>query len=200
MDHTAGHYELIGGVWNDADTSTTAVVDPKLVFQIDLRGFPIGSDQAILDAFAAWEQATGGDVFDEAGSTFQNVTVAFGDGLNTYSMRNLGGRTLAATFITWDDANDNDKIDTGETFLEMDVVHNSTVQWAIAEVGAKGKWFDVQNVATHENGHVFELDHPGKAHPEDAEQTMFATASPKETKKRDLEANGDIPGINPIVS
>ena len=130
------------------------------------------------------------------GSTFQNVTVAFGDGLNTYSMRNLGGRILAATFITWDDANDNDKIDTGETFLEMDVVHNSTVRWAIAEVGAKGKWFDVQNVATHENGHVFGLDHPGKAHPEDAKQTMFATASPQETKKRDLEANGDIPGIN----
>ena len=183
-------------MWTDADP-TTADVDPKLAFVIDLRGFPAGSGQAILNAFAAWEAETPGDLFDEAGSSFANANVVIGDGVNTYSMRNLGGRALAATFITWDDANNNDKIDTGETFLEMDVVHNFTVTWATDETAAntKGKWWDVQNVAAHEDGHVFGLGHPGDAHEEDKGQTMYASAPPKETSKRTLEADGDIPGI-----
>jgi len=61
---------------------------------------------------------------------YANTTVAFGDGLNTYSMRNLAdGAVLASTFITWDDANDNNSMDAGEEFLEMDVVHNSLIKW-----------------------------------------------------------------------
>ena len=103
---------------------------------------------------------------------------------------------MASTFITWDEANDDGKINNGESFLEMDVVHNFTVKWDTDEsTDPKGKYWDVQNVATHENGHVFGLAHPGDAHDEDKVQTMFASASPKETSKRTLEANGDIPGI-----
>jgi hypothetical protein len=195
-DHSAGHFELIGGVWDDADGSN-GVVDPKLDFVIDLRGFPTGSGQAILDAFDAWESQTAGDLFDETGSSFADTDVVIGDGVNTYSMRNLGGRVLAATFITWDDADNNGAIDTGETFLEMDIVHNFTVTWTTDDTsaGTKGKWFDVQGVANHEIGHAFGLAHPGSGHAEDEEQTMFASAGPKETKKRTLEADGDVPGI-----
>ena len=68
------------------------------------------------------------------------------------------------------------------------------MKWALDEDGAKGRWYDVQNVATHENGHVFGLTHPANDHPEDPEQTMFASASPKETKKRDLHPAGDVLG------
>ena len=123
------------------------------------------------------------------------MSVVFGDGVNTYSMRNLGGRVLAATFITWDDANDDGKINNGESFLEMDVVNNFTVSWGTDTSVPKGKWWDVRNVATHENGHVFGLGHPGDAHEDDKPQTMYASAPAKETSKRSLEANGDIPGI-----
>lgn len=200
------HFELIGGVWADAVESTPAV-DPQLAFQIDLRGFPEGSDAAILAAFAAWEGVTKGDLF--AGSSFNNVVVAQ-DGINTYSMRNLGGRVLAATFITWDDDNDNDAIDTGEAFLEMDVVFNFTVKWAIDPDGegpltadANGKWFDVQTVAAHEDGHVFGLGHVGRGiHTlaRDEEQTMHFTVAPKETKQRSLESDGDVLGAQaPIL-
>lgn len=192
-DHRFGHYELIGGVWAD-NTPGNEVVDPGLVFKVDLRGFPDGSKDAILQSFSAWEAETQGVLL--GGISFVDVNVAFGDGVNTYSMRNLGGRVLAATYITWDDGDDDGKINAGEPFLEMDVVHNVTVKWAIAPQGVSGKWFDVQNVAVHEIGHVYGLGHPGNAHSEDNEQTMYASAAPKETKKRTLESNGDIPGIN----
>lgn len=185
------HFELIGGVWGD---STAGVVDPALGFVVDLRGFPQGSDQAIANAFATWEAATTGWLV--GGIVFEDAVVSFADGVNTYSMRNLGGGgVLAATFMTWDDLDDNSEINGGEPFLEMDVIHNSTVQWGLSESRPKGRWWDVQNVATHEVGHVFGLDHPGDAHDEDKRQTMFASSPPKETSKRSLEVDGDIPGI-----
>ena len=195
------HFTFLGGVWADANTATPEV-DPQLAFQIDLRGFPAGSDQAILAAFASWESVTKGDLL--ATPSFNNVVVDFGDDINTYSMRNLGGRVLAATFITYDDANDNDVLDAGDVFLEMDVVFNSTVKWAIDPDGegpqtadANGKWFDVENVAAHEDGHVFGMGHVGNGiHTldRDKEQTMFVSAAPEETKQRTLELDGDILG------
>lgn len=189
------HFELIGGVWSDL-TPGAAVVDPGLVFSVDLRLFPDGSGPAIEDAFTAWELETAGLLVQDL--IFEDVTLGFADGVSTYTMRNLGGGgVLAATFITWDDLNGNDVIDGDppELFLEMDVIHNSTVKWGIAESSPRGKWWDVQNVATHELGHVFGLAHPGDAHEADKVQTMFASAPPKEIGKRSLEPDGDIPGI-----
>lgn len=191
--HQNGHYELIGGVWVDGDNST-AVVDPLLTFIVDIRGFPVGSGNAIIDSFDAWEINTKGQLVQSL--VFADANVVLGDGVNTYSMRNLGGGgVLAATFFTWDDANNNNDIDSGEQYLEVDVVHNSTVKWAIAENGGKGKWFDVPNVATHEIGHVYGLGHSGSAHELDFLQTMFASAPPKETEKRSPEPTGDTLGV-----
>ena len=192
VDHSAGHYELLGGVWADADLSTNEV-DPSLAFVVDLRGFPTGSRQAIEDAFAAWEGRTAGDLV--ASLAFANADVKFGDGVNTYSMRNLGGRVLAIAYPTWDDAND--KIDPGEEWLEFDVIHNFTVSWATDETAGNtpGKWFDVRGTSTHELGHVFGMADSGKAHERDKAQTMYAYISAKDTSTRTLELDGDVPGI-----
>jgi hypothetical protein len=195
VNHDGAHYVLIGGQWADADP-LNGVVDPALTFVVDLRGFPAGADQAIRDAFYAWEVVTAGLLVDWDNSSYGPVDVSLGDGVNTYSMRNLGGGgVLASTYITWDDANANNTIDVGEQFLEMDVIHNSLISWGTDISIPPGKrWFDVQAVATHEIGHVFGLDHPA-GHDADRRQTMYASIAAKDTSKRSLEADGDIPGI-----
>lgn len=188
------HFTLLGGTWADLD-GISPEVDPLLAFQIDLRGFPDGSGPALLAAFASWENVTKGNLL--AASSFNDLVVDFGDGINTYSMRNLGGRVLAATFITYDDANNSGVLDEGDVFLEMDVVFNSSVKWAVDSTGVKGKWFDVQSVAAHEDGHVFGMGHVGNGIHTlegDEEQTMYKSLASGETNKRSLEADGDIPG------
>jgi len=123
--HLDGHFELIGGVWSDS--IKRGVVDSGLVFSVDLRLFPDGSGPAILAAFTAWELETTGLLVGDI--IFEDVMLGFGDGDSTYTMRNLGGGgVLAATFITWDDTNDDSEINNAELFIEMDVVHNSTAQ------------------------------------------------------------------------
>ena len=189
----AGHFVLIGGHWADAIPGTPEV-DPSLNFIVDLRGFPAGSQAAIEAAFDTWQAVTKGVLVGTL--TNADTEVIIGDGVNTYSMRNLGdGTVLASTFITWDDANNNGLIDTGEQFMEMDVVHNFAVKWRTDTFTPSSKrWYDLQSTAVHEIGHVFGLDHPsGDAC--DKEQTLFASIASQETKKRTLEPNGDIPGI-----
>ena len=195
------HFTHLGPTWADND-GTSAEVDPELDFKIDLRGFPTGSSTSLEAAFASWENVTKGDLLDTL--TYEDLVIAFGDGTNTYSMRNLGGRVLAATFITYNDVNDNGERDTGDLFLEMDVIFNRTVKWAIDPDGegpltaaVNGKWFDVETVAAHEHGHVIGMGHVGRGiHTldRDKEQTMYVSTAPKETKQVSLEADGDVLG------
>ena len=74
--------------------------------------------------------------------------------------------------------------------VEWDQVYDD-VDFDWSSSGATGK-MDFENIATHELGHSV-----GMGHPPDSctEETMFASASTGETKKRSLEA-GDITGID----
>ena len=100
-----------------------------------------------------------------------------------------GGQTLAVTY-TWQWSN-------GE--IESDTLFNTSVTWG--NLGAEGDGcietagnvYDVGNIATHEFGHTYGLDHPSAARFE----TMYAYGYSGETLKRST-ATGDRAGINAI--
>ena len=184
-DHEGGHYELIGATWTDPSMPT------PLDFTIDDRLFPTGGPQDIEDALATWESLTGGDL---VGTISHGVVaeIRLDDGVNSITMRNLGdGKILGVAIYRYFDANGNEKLDGGDTFLEVDVILNFLIRWG--NPGDNGKWYHLLTVAIHEAGHVFGLDHSGTDHDEDRDQVMYRSTSSKTVKVP--QGNGDIPGI-----
>jgi hypothetical protein len=95
-----------------------------------------------------------------------------------------GGSSIAVTY-TWQWSN-------GE--IESDTVFNSRLPWFIANSEADGcdegtAKYDLANIATHEFGHTYGLDHPNGRW-----ETMYAFGFTGETLKRSLGA-GDTDGI-----
>lgn len=100
-----------------------------------------------------------------------------------------GGTTLAVTYTwRWSDGT-----------VESDTLFNTSVTWA--NLGSEGDGcyetagnvYDVGNIATHEFGHTYGLDHPSSARFE----TMYAYGYSGETLKRS-PASGDLNGIQAI--
>lgn len=99
---------------------------------------------------------------------------------------NQGGPWLATTYTwRWNDGT-----------IESDVVFNKGVAWWKAPSEGDGCYetagavYDVGNIATHEFGHAYGLDHPTGARFE----TMYAYGYSGETLKRSL-ATGDVAGV-----
>lgn len=99
------------------------------------------------------------------------------------------GTSLAVTYTwRWSDGT-----------VESDTIFNTSVAWA--NLGAEGDGcyetagavYDVGNIATHEFGHTYGLDHPSSARFE----TMYAYGYSGETLKRS-PTSGDLAGINAI--
>jgi hypothetical protein len=95
------------------------------------------------------------------------------------------GSSLAVTYTwRWNDGT-----------IESDTIFNSRVPWAQLVDDGDGcvsqPVYDVGNIATHEFGHTYGLDHP----PGDRFETMYAYGYTGETLKRS-PASGDIAGIN----
>lgn len=104
------------------------------------------------------------------------------DGRNQIAWGDLGATGAIAVTTTWYNRF------SGQA-LESDAQYNTFFPWSTD--GAAGT-MDVQNIATHELGHAFGLDHPkGKGV---GCLTMYAYASDGETQKRTLGV-GDVLGI-----
>jgi hypothetical protein len=142
---------------------------------------------AVVAAFAAW--STGGHhgpgfaVADDATVTKETANhqtdILFG---------RTPGNAIAVTY-TW-------RWSTGE--YESDTVFSSRVPWAIVSETGDGcneavAAYDVQDIATHEFGHIYGLDHPGG----DRFATMYGYGYTGETLKRTL-ATSDSLGIDTL--
>lgn len=104
------------------------------------------------------------------------------DGYNVIYRKNLGLNGVLAVNYSWSYLD--------SVIYENDIVFNTSYWWT-----TNGTWFcyDVQNVATHEVGHSFQLDDLGSSG--ESEMTMYYSSGMNETKKRSLEG-GDKNGIN----
>jgi hypothetical protein len=139
-------------------------------------------------------------VFDAAGNTWDNRTAAdvFGtvtagvhgtagtlDGVNQISFVGLGASTTIAVTTTWYNR-------ASHQAVESDGQYNTYYAWATS--GAPGA-MDVQDIATHEIGHTFGLNHPKGGGISCL--TMYAYANYGETQKRTL-GDGDLLGLRAI--
>ena len=159
--------------------STTAHFNPA--------GAPVsGAATAFQNAFSAWKAASNNapSITVASDGTVRSATADHTDELMFAALQ---GRTLAVTY-TW-------HWTTGE--YEDDVVFNTKVPWFMAGSEGTGCYpgvnaYDLQDVATHEFGHVY-----GLGHVQAPFNTMYPTATTGETYKRSL-APGDALGIRAV--
>lgn len=155
-------------------------------------------------SFATWQNVPGLSlIIQELGSV--TSAPSSDDGKNTINWitsnwRNLSFRppsnALAVTLLSFD-ANDG-------SITDADIYFNSeSFQWG--EVGGAGtsSLIDVQNIATHEIGHLLGLDHSSEKFFEEdealADATMYYASGAGETSRRSLKAD-DLAAISALYS
>jgi hypothetical protein len=173
---TNGQFSLTG--WKVASGGQTAYLTTSTV------PAGLGSVTSALQAsFNAWSGAP-------------RITVSTGGTVTKYTANHryelmwgrTGGSSIAVTYTwRWSDGS-----------IESDTVFNSRLQWF--QAGGEGDGcvetqprYDVANIATHEFGHTYGLDHATS----DRYETMYPYGFTGETLKRSPE-NGDLAGINAI--
>jgi len=181
-----GYYELIGTKLTDTAT-----------YYVNTSGAPEGSLTEIDASFDTWEGAVAIDLFTNGGTT--TISGRKYDGQNTVSWSRIAPKsTIAiATFWYYSDGNP----ETFDPIIEFDIVFKSFLNWGI-DPDDEGPMsltnaFDVQNIATHEVGHIVGL---GDLYDNDNSYlTMYGYGSIGETQKISLE-DGDIEGANLIYN
>ncbi|MFC2069138.1 matrixin family metalloprotease [Chloroflexota bacterium] len=155
-------------------------------FYVNSSGAPAGSVNEMIQSFETWDIETGAELFGYAGQT--SVYGLNNDGQNTVSWVRVAPRsTIALTRLWYNPATDE--------IVEFDIVFNAFLKWGI-DPDDEGpiklsKAFDVENIATHEVGHVVGL---GDLYEEQyRELTMYGYGQTGETIKISLE-EGDVEG------
>jgi len=142
----------------------------------------------VKPCYQVWEDDTGSYL----DYTYQGFTTGktwgSNDGVNIFCWRYIdgGGGTLGIC-NTWGELVGTDQMKCTDSDIELDTGDT----WSAANTCPAG-YFDVQNVGTHEAGHVAHLAdiYDGV----DSDMTMYGYSSTGETKKRTL-AWGDIDGL-----
>jgi hypothetical protein len=183
----------------DSQTAETApeflgfVLPGPISFKINAASIPIDKGTAtgaITNSFMNWQAQTGKAFFDTI-SDHGGASGPAADGNNTVGWARLVPRnTLAATWVWTETINGVDYV------TDADIFYNSFHDWGVFGTCTPTETrFEVENVGTHEVGHVI-----GLAHVKDAEAmaTMYPTAAPGETKKKTLTAT-DIAGATDLA-
>lgn len=183
---------------SDGDSQTAPeflgfVLPSSISFKINATSIPIDKGHAtgaITNSFMNWEAQTGkaffGTISDQGGASGPAA-----DGNNTVGWARLVPRnTLAATWV-WTET-----IDGVDYVTDADIFYNVSHGWGVFDTCTSTETrFEVENVGTHEVGHVI-----GLAHVRDAEAmaTMYPSASRGEVKKKTLTAT-DIAGATVLA-
>ncbi len=189
------YYLLLGPKW---DLGKYLVGVP---YTINPSNAPLGAEGEVKLAFEAWDAATLAELFSDTPTINYNAWWGREDGRNNVSWQLIAGypNVIAGTWIWYYDNDNNGTMTLGDTMEETDIVFNlGSIKWGIDpddEGPTKIKNFDVQNIATHEVGHVVGLDDLYES--KYSEITMYGYSSKGETKKISLEV-GDILGTQAI--
>lgn len=162
----------------------------------DASGTATDEFDPIRNSFSAWTSLTGLNLsVSELSST--TLDPDSGDRINTIkwigsSWRNLGfhppSNALAVTLLSFSST-------TGQ-ILDADIYFNAeNFHWAVVDSGSENSYIDVANIATHEIGHLFGLDHSsetlGESDPDLRDATMFYASRSGETSRRTVHTDDE---------
>lgn len=171
------------GATSAGDSALTGWKSAGGVARLNVSTVPttIGSPVPVIQgAFDAWSGAPGFTVLGDGTASKQTANrqtdVLFG---------RVSGRSIAVTYTwRWSDG-----------LIESDTVFNQSLPWADLTADDDGcnegdAVYDLANIAVHEFGHIYGLDHPGGGRFE----SMYRYGYTGETLKRTPGA-GDLAGI-----
>jgi len=172
-------YSFIGSKWKNLPVQYTINPDNPQFLSDD---FVIST---LVKSAETWDKAIGKEIFDDHFIIDRTAVPNVKDGKNTLGFILYPSASIIAGASVWTTPD-------GE-ILEADVLFNTAFGWGDATLNP-GK-MDVQNIATHELGHVLGLgDIYSRAC---SSVTMYAPSSYGQTQKRTLE-KADITGLKKL--
>lgn len=165
----------------------------------DTSGTVTDEFQPIRDSFQAWADIAGVQLnFTE--EAFRNSNPSSVDRRNTIMWVDTGwtslnfrppSNALAVTLSSFDASSG--------AVVDADIYFNAqSFSWAVVDDASEDNFVDVQNIATHEIGHLIGLDHSSVSlfETEDdlAEATMFYASEAGETSRR-TPSSDDVKGV-----
>ena len=175
---TSTCYKLLRLKWTTLPVS--CVINPATQEGLD----PQDVKNKIITAAETWDTATSRELFrdfSEGSATFGNL-----DGVNAIAFAPHGDPNVIAVTSIW-------YYRTTGQIVETDMLFNEKWVWGAAE--SDGTQMDIQNIATHEFGHVAGL---GDLYTTSCQEvTMYGYSGYEEIKKRTLEP-ADVTGIKKI--
>ena len=144
----------------------------------------------ISASLETWDSEVGFDIFGtrDLSGTVTGVDTSRPDGDNEVLFGDIDELNVIASTTVWRTIGPPQ----AREFVEWDMIFDDGFTWGVDN--GDPNIMDLQNIATHEDGHA-----AGMAHPDNSciDETMYAFATEGEIKKRDLNS-GDIAGINQL--